>query len=96
MKTTMFQSTHQQLEGQMAVLRGNVENNDANLKRIEEELQGALDRSGGLESQIAQAQARIAQIEKDLRDVAGAIQASAQKLSEMTASAQGQAARFWS
>ena len=57
-KTTMFQSTHQQLEGQMAVLRGNVENNDANVKRIEEELRGALDRSGGLESQIAQAQAR--------------------------------------
>ena len=93
-KTTMFQSTHQQLEGQMAVLRGNVENNDANLKRIEEELQGALDRSGGLESQIAQAQARIAQIEKDLGDVAGAIQASAQKLSEMTASAQGLSRRF--
>ena len=65
----------------MAVLRGNVENNDANLKRIEEELQGALDRSGGLESQITQAQARIAQIEKDLGDVAGAVQASVRRSS---------------
>ena len=35
-----------ELDGQMAVLRGNVENNNANLSRIEEELRGQQDRSG--------------------------------------------------
>ena len=33
-KANMLQSTHQQLEGQMAVLQGNVENNNANISRI--------------------------------------------------------------
>ena len=89
MKTTMFQSTHQQLEGQMAVLRGNVENNNQNMARIEEEIRGQEDRSGGIESQIAQTAQRVEQIDRDLLDIRQAIQASQQKLSEMTASAQG-------
>ena len=93
-KTTMFQSTHQQLEGQMAVLRGNVENNNANLSRIQEEIQGQQDRSGGLESQIAQTERRVAQIDRDLADVRESIAASQRKLSEMTASAQGLSKQF--
>ena len=93
-KTTMFQSTHQQLEGQMAVLRGNVENNNANLSRIREEIQGQADRSGGLESQIAQTEQRVAQIDADLADAREAIAASQRKLSEMTASAQGLSKQF--
>ena len=93
-KTTMFQSTHQQLEGQMAVLQGNVENNNANLTRIEEELRGQADRSGGLESQIAQTEQRIGQIDQDLKNVRAAIAQSQQKLQEMTASAQGLSRQF--
>ena len=93
-KTTMFQSTHQQLEGQMAVLRGNVENNNANLSRIREEIQGQADRSGGLESQIVQTERRVAQIDADLSDARDAIAASQRKLSEMTASAQGLSKQF--
>ena len=89
MKTTMFQSTHQQLEGQMAVLRGNVDNNNQNIARIEEEIRGQEDRSGGIESQIDQTARRVEQIDRDLLDIRQAIQASQQKLSEMTASAQG-------
>ena len=38
LKVNMLSATHQQLDGQMAVLRGNVENNNANISRIEEEL----------------------------------------------------------
>lgn len=59
----MLSATHQQLDGQMAVLRGNVENNNANISRIEEELKGQEDRSGGIVSQIDQTKARIEEIE---------------------------------
>ena len=45
LKVNMLSGTHQQLDGQMAVLRGNVENNNGNLSRIEEELKGQADRS---------------------------------------------------
>ena len=94
MKTNMFQSTHQQLDGQMAVLQGNMENNDGNIARIEEELQGQQDRSGGLDSQIAQTQQRVSQIDGDLKDVRQAIAQSQQKLQEMTASSQGLSRQF--
>ena len=93
-KNTYYQTTHQQLEGQMAVLRGSLENNDANLQRIEEELKGTEDRSGGIESQLAQAQDRICQIDRDLTDVREAIEESRGKLAEMTASAQGLSRQF--
>ena len=93
-KTNMFQSTHQQLDGQMAVLQGNMENNDGNIARIEEELQGQQDRSGGLDSQIAQTQQRVSQIDGDLKDVRQAIAQSQQKLQEMTASSQGLSRQF--
>ncbi len=88
-KVNMLSSTHQQLEGQMAVLRGNVENNNANIARIEEELQGQEDRSGGIVSQIQQTDARILQIEADLAEKRGTLQALQQELAAMTASAQG-------
>ncbi len=93
-KTNMFQSTHQQLDGQMAVLQGNMENNDGTIARIEEELQGQQDRSGGLDSQIAQTQQRVSQIDGDLKDVRQAIAQSQQKLQEMTASSQGLSRQF--
>ena len=46
-KVNMLSATHQQLDGQMAVLQGNVDNNRSNIARIEEELKGQEDRSGG-------------------------------------------------
>ena len=54
-KVSMLDANHQQLDGQVAVLRGNVENNGANIRRIEDELQGEQDRSGGIIAQIQQA-----------------------------------------
>ena len=67
-KISMLEANHQQLDGQMAVLRGNVTNNDANIVRIEEELKGTEDRSGGIIAQIEQTQQRISEIEEILSE----------------------------
>ena len=89
LKSNMLSATHQQLEGQMAVLRGNTENNVANIARIEEELQGQDDRSGGIVAQIDQAAQRIAEIERMLASKKEDLEQLQMKLAAMTASAQG-------
>ena len=89
LKVNMLSATHQQLDGQMAVLRGNVDNNNGNIARIEEELKGAEDRSGGIISQIQQTQERIAQIQLTLAGKKQELDTCQQKLAAMTASAQG-------
>ena len=94
LKVNMLQSTHQQLDGQMAVLRGNVENNSANISRIEEELKGQDDRSGGIAAQIEQTRQRITGIESELREKHSAIEALQQELAVMTAGAQGRNKQF--
>ncbi len=88
-QVNLLQSTHQQLEGQMAVLRGNQENNHSNLRRIQEELQGQEDRSGGILTQISQTEQRIAEIQQTLAQKRAAMEESQQKLAAMTANAQG-------
>ncbi len=93
-KVNMLESAHQQLEGQMAVLRGNAENNNANIIRIEEELQGQEDRSGGIGVQLEQTQNRITQIAADLESVRKDIQSARQELAVMTANAQGMTRQF--
>ena len=94
LKVNMLEATHQQLDGQMAVLRGNVENNNSNITRIQEELQGQEDRSGGIQSQITQAKERIAQIETTLSAKKTQIEELQQKMAAMTANAQGITKRF--
>ena len=89
LKSNMLSATHQQLEGQMAVLRGNADNNAANIARIEEELQGQEDRSGGIVSQIAQTSQRIEEIQTTLESKRKALEQLQQELSAMTANAQG-------
>ena len=89
LKVNMLQSTHQQLDGQMAVLRGNVDNNNANIARIEEELQGQEDRSGGIVAQIDQTRQRIAEIESTLNEKRKTLEEKQQQLAAMTANAQG-------
>ncbi len=89
LKVNMLEANHQQLEGQMAVLRGNVENNDGNITRIQEEMKGAEDRSGGVNAQIDQAQQRIVEIEKELAEKRQILDGLQQQLSAMTANAQG-------
>ena len=89
LKVNMLSSTHQQLDGQMAVLRGNVENNHANIARIREELQGQEDRSGGIVAQIEQTKTRIEEIERDLKCKRADLETLQQQLAAMTANAQG-------
>ncbi len=93
-KVNMLEANHQQIEGQIAILRGNVQNNDLNIKRIEEELQGQDDRSGGIHLQLTQTRARIASIEKTLEEKHGALSALQQELAAITASADGFTRQF--
>ena len=94
LKVNMLEATHQQLDGQMAVLRSNIENNNGNILRIEEELQGQEDRSGGISSQIDQANNRIGQIETTLGEKKKEIEQLQQKLAAMTANAEGYTRQF--
>lgn len=94
LKVNMLSATHQQLEGQMAVLQGNVENNNGNIARIEEELKGQEDRSGGIVTQIGQAQSRIEEIEATLSGKRRELEELQQQLAAMTANAQGITKRF--
>ena len=94
LKVNMLEATHQQLDGQMAVLRGNVENNKSNISRIEEELKGNDDRSGGIAAQIQQAEERIGQIDLALRTRQKELEGLQMELSAMTASAQGMTKQY--
>ena len=94
LKVNMLESAHQQLDGQMAVLRGTVENNRGNISRIEEELRGQDSRSGGIAQQLEQSRDRIAEIRQELSGLDDKITASGQKLAAMTASAQGMTKQF--
>ncbi len=94
LKVNMLTSTHQQLDGQMAVLRGNVENNNQNIDRIEEELKGEEDRSGGIVTQIRQTEARVEEIETALTQKRQALDQLQQQLAAMTANAQGLTKQF--
>ena len=94
LKVNMLSSTHQQLDGQMAVLRGNVENNNANITRIEEELKGEDDRSSGIVTQIDQTKVRITEIEATLSAKRKELDSLQQQLAAMTANAQGITKQF--
>ena len=94
LKVNMLEANHQQLEGQMAVLRGNIANNNDNINRIEEELKGTEDRSGGIAAQIAQTHGRIAEIEKELEEKQQKLSVLQQELAVMTANAQGITKKF--
>ncbi len=94
LKVNMLESTHQQLDGQMAVLRGNVDNNTQNIARIQEELQGQADRSGGIHQQIQQTKERITEIEATLTEKRKALEGLQNQLTTMTANAQGRQRQF--
>ena len=93
-KVNMLSAASQQLEGQMAVLRSNMDNNSGNLSRIEEELKGSDDRSGGISAQMNQTRERIEKIEGELaarREEIGKLQL---ELTAMTTNAQGLTKQF--
>ena len=93
-KVNMLESAHQQMDGQIALLRGNIENNNGNIGRIEEELKGQADRSGGITAQMEQARERIGQIEIALAEKRQELDKLQQELAVMTANAQGMTKKF--
>ena len=90
----MLEASKEQLAGQMAVLRSNVENNDANIARIREELAGSESRSGGIDAQIAEIRKRIAELDGALEQGAEQLQQLQGELTAMTANAQGRTRQF--
>ncbi len=93
-KVNMLESAHQQLEGQMAVLHSNIDNNNGNIQRIEDELKGQEDRSGGITAQMEQAKQRITQIDTQCGEIGSQLSALQQELAVMTANAQGITKQF--
>ncbi len=93
-KVNMLESAHQQLDGQVAVLQSNIENNNGNIARIEEELKGQEDRSGGITAQMEQAKQRISAIEQETAEKLRQREQLQQKLTAMTANAQGITRQF--
>ncbi len=93
-ESSFLEAAGQQLEGQMAVLRGNVENNESNIARSREELAGSESRSGGIESQIVQARERVAQIDSEMAAARTELDSLQADLAAMTANAQGRTRQF--
>ena len=93
-QVSLLEGIHQQLDGQMAVLQGNIRNNEENIQRIEEELQGQEDRSGGISAQLEQTENRITQIDAALTAKWEELDKLQQELAAMTANAQGITKQF--
>ena len=93
-KVSMLEGIHQQLEGQIAVLQSNMDNNDGNIRRIENEMQGVDDRSGGIAAQMEQASARIVQLQAAAEENRSKYAKLQQELAAMTSSAQGMTRQF--
>ena len=94
LKANMLSATHQQLDGQMAVLQGNMDNNASNIARIEEELRGEDDRSGGIALQLQQTRERIGSIALALKEKDAALDKIQEELAAMSANAQGLTKRY--
>ena len=94
LQVNLLDQAHQQLDGQMAVLQGNIRNNEDNIARVEEELQGQQDRNGGIATQLTQTEQRIADIALELTHKRESLAALQQELAAMTASAEGITRQF--
>ena len=93
-ESSLMEATREQLAGQMAVLRSNLQNNDSNIRRIREELAGSETRSGSIDAQIVQTNERIAQLDEALKKSAGELERLQLELAAMTAGAQGRTKQF--
>ena len=93
-ESSLLEASKEQLAGQMAVLRSNVENNDGNILRIREELEGSESRSGGIDAQIRDIRNRIAEIDTELESKGRELQRLQTELTAMTANAQGRTKQF--
>ena len=93
-KVSMLEGAHQQIDGQIAVLRGAVANNEENVRRSQADIKGQEDRSGGIAAQMAQIEERIGQIDVLLQAKEIELADLQQELNTMTANAQGITRQF--
>ena len=93
-KVSMLEGAHQQIDGQIAVLRGAVANNEENLRRSQEDIQGQEDRSSGIATQMRQVEERIEQINLLQKAKEIELETLQKELTSMTANAQGITRQF--
>ena len=86
---SMLEGVHQQIEGQIAVLQGAIENNKENIRRNEVDLEGQQERSSGIGLQLEQTLARIDEINEILTAKNETLDKLQKELAAMTADAQG-------
>ena len=91
---SMLEGTHQQIEGQIAILRSSIEHNEETIARNKEDLQGQESRSSGISVQLEQANSRIGEIDAVLTQKAGELAELQKRLMAMTADAQGITRQF--
>ena len=90
----MLEGAHQQIDGQIAVLQGAIDNNEENIRRSEADIQGQQDRTDGITTQLAQISERICQIEQELEANEMSASNLQKELTAMTADAQGITRQF--
>ncbi len=93
-QVSMLEGAHQQIDGQIAVLRAGITNNEENIRRYEEDMQGQADRSSGIAAQLEQTQSRIEQIGSELTQRNRDAESLQQMLNQMAADAQGITRQF--
>ena len=93
-KVSMLEGMHQQLEGQIGILRSNVRNNEENISRIQSDLEGQEEQTGSIDLQMEQARQRIEEIETLVEQKNQALAQLQQQLTQMTAQAQGLTRQF--
>ena len=93
-QVSLLDGTHQQIEGQIAILRSSIEHNLENIRRSKEDLQGQEDRSSGISVQLEQTGVRIGQIDVALSEKAQELGMLQKQLMDMTAQAQGLTRQF--
>ena len=91
---SMLEGAHQQIEGQITVLRGAVANNEENIRRSQADIHGQEERSGGIAAQMAQIEERIGQIDLLLKAKEIELESLQKELTAMTADAQGITRQF--
>ncbi len=93
-QVSLLEGTHQQIDGQIAILRSSIEHNEETIRRNREDLQGQESRSSGISAQLEQANARIGEIDAVLTKKAEELDVLQKQLMAMTADAQGLTRQF--
>ena len=93
-KLSMLEGVYQQIDGQIAILQGAVQNNEENIRRNQEDLQGQENHSSGIALQMEQAQERVDTIDRMLSEKDAELEQLQQELTAMTADAQGITRQF--